>query len=203
MIFFIVVNLSPKLSNLSVLILDNYDSFTYNLLHYLEQYIDEIEVHRNDQIALGDIERFDAIVLSPGPGLPKAAGIMMEVLERYSNRKPILGVCLGLQAIVEHFGGSLRNIEQVKHGISSSCWATSDSVLFDGISSPFEIGHYHSWVANEDLPEQLEVTALNEDKLLMALRHRELPIEAVQFHPESVMTPMGMKMIENWCKSLR
>ncbi len=148
------------------------------------------------------MEKFDAIVLSPGPGLPKDAGIMMKALEVFSEKKPILGVCLGLQALVEHYGGALYNLPSVKHGIQSNCTAMNNAVLFQNIASPFQIGHYHSWVAKRPLPEVLEITAENEDGLIMGIKHKTLPIEAVQFHPESVMTEHGLKMIQNWCNSL-
>lgn len=146
--------------------------------------------------------KFDAIVLSPGPGLPKDAGIMMKAIEVISKKKPILGVCLGLQALVEYYGGELYNLPSVKHGIQSKCSSFDNAVLFQNIPSPFEVGHYHSWVAKKPLPDVLEITAENEEGLIMGIKHKTLPIEAVQFHPESVMTDNGLRMIQNWCESL-
>lgn len=202
MICFIVVDLPTKLRILSILVLDNYDSFTYNLVHYIEQFSQEVVVRRNDDISIPEMLKFDAIVLSPGPGLPKDAGIMMKAIEVISKKKPILGVCLGLQALVEYYGGELYNLPSVKHGIQSKCSSFDNAVLFQNIPSPFEVGHYHSWVAKKPLPDVLEITAENEEGLIMGIKHKTLPIEAVQFHPESVMTDNGLRMIQNWCESL-
>jgi anthranilate synthase component 2 len=202
MICFIVVDLPTKLRILSILVLDNYDSFTYNLVHYIEQFSQEVVVRRNDEISIPEMLKFDAIVLSPGPGLPKDAGIMMKALEVLAEKKPILGVCLGLQALVEHYGGELYNLPTVKHGIQSKCSSFNNTVLFQNIPSPFEVGHYHSWVAKKPLPDVLEITAENKEGLIMGIKHKTLPIEAVQFHPESVMTDNGLRMIQNWCESL-
>jgi anthranilate synthase component 2 len=202
MICFIVVDLPTKLRILSILVLDNYDSFTYNLVHYIEQFSQEVVVRRNDEISIPEMLKFDAIVLSPGPGLPKDTGIMMKALEVLAEKKPILGVCLGLQALVEHYGGELYNLPTVKHGIQSKCSSFNNTVLFQNIPSPFEVGHYHSWVAKKPLPDVLEITAENKEGLIMGIKHKTLPIEAVQFHPESVMTDNGLRMIQNWCESL-
>ena len=187
---------------MKVLLLDNYDSFTYNIFHYLRSNGVEVAVFRNDKISVEDAMLYDAIVLSPGPGLPSEAGVMMDVIAAAHSSKPILGVCLGLQALVEYFGGSLKNLGKVIHGRSSLCFSVENSILFENINSPFEVGHYHSWVA-DTIPNELIVTAKNEDDLVMAIRHRSLPIEAVQFHPESVLTPEGKQMIKNWIDSIK
>ncbi|MEZ4800005.1 MAG: aminodeoxychorismate/anthranilate synthase component II [Flavobacteriales bacterium] len=179
-----------------------YDSFTFNLFHYLEAEGERVDVFRNDEISLEDLQSYDAVVLSPGPGLPKDAGIMPAFLKSLDGSIPVLGVCLGLQGIVERFGGTLRNLEEVIHGQATSCIQENEDVLFEGISSPFQIGHYHSWVANE-IPSCLEVTSRNEEGLIMSVRHKEWPIHAVQFHPESVLTPNGRKMIQNWVSTVK
>lgn len=181
-----------------MLLLDNYDSFTYNLFHYLEGEGEDVVVRRNDEISIEEALQFDKIVLSPGPGLPKDAGIMPELLKRLPDTTKLLGVCLGLQAIVECYGGSLINLETVIHGQSSLAHCEDDlDILFKDIKSPFQIGHYHSWVASE-LGEDLIVTSRNESGLIMSIRHKFKPIHAVQFHPESILTPEGRKMIHNW-----
>jgi anthranilate synthase component 2 len=181
-----------------MLLLDNYDSFTYNLFHYLEGEGEDVVVRRNDEISIEEALQFDKIVLSPGPGLPKDAGIMPELLKRLPDTTKVLGVCLGLQAIVECYGGSLINLETVIHGQSSLAHCEDDlDILFEDIKSPFQIGHYHSWVASE-LGEDLIVTSRNENGLIMSIRHKFKPIHAVQFHPESILTPEGKKMIHNW-----
>ncbi len=186
-----------------VLLLDNYDSFTFNLFHYLEANGVEVEVYRNDEISVESALSFDAIVLSPGPGLPKDAGIMPSLLQQVSEDTPILGVCLGLQAIVESFGGTLKNLNEVLHGQSTFAHLIGeDDTLFKSISSPFQVGHYHSWAADA-IGNQLEVTAVNDDGIVMAIKHKNRPISAVQFHPESVLTPSGMQMITNWCESIK
>lgn len=186
-----------------VLLLDNYDSFTFNLFHYLEANEVELEVYRNDEISVETALSFDAIVLSPGPGLPKDAGIMPSLLQQVSEDTPILGVCLGLQAIVESFGGTLKNLNEVLHGQSTFAHLVGeDDTLFKNISSPFQVGHYHSWAADV-IGSELEVTAINDDGIVMAIKHKNRPISAVQFHPESVLTPSGMQMITNWCESIK
>ena len=181
-----------------MLLLDNYDSFTYNLFHYLEGEGEHVVVRRNDQISIEEALTFDKIVLSPGPGLPNEAGIMPELLRCLPNTTKVLGVCLGLQAIVECYGGKLINLENVIHGQSSLANCIDDSdILFKDIASPFQIGHYHSWVASE-IGKDLIVTSRNESGLIMSIRHKTKPIHAVQFHPESILTPEGRKMIRNW-----
>lgn len=183
-----------------VLLLDNFDSFTWNLHHLLEPLVDEVSVVRNDAITMDDAARFDRIVLSPGPGLPSEAGVMMELLWKLMPTRPILGVCLGLQGIVEVCGGTLFNQPQVMHGRTVKCIpGVPLDPLFAGIASPFDVGLYHSWAADPTtLPPSLKVTARSEPGVIMAVRHTTFNVCAVQFHPESVMTPEGGRMIENW-----
>jgi anthranilate synthase component 2 len=182
---------------LSVLILDNYDSFTYNLLDYIATISPSVAVKRNDEICLDDVEAYSHIVLSPGPKLPKDAGCMFQLIRQYVNTKKILGVCLGMQAIGEHFGGQLYNLAQPQHGMETSCQITANCSLFAGVPSPFRVGLYHSW-ALRNAPSPLEVVALSETGVVMAIQHKTLPIFGCQFHPESVLTPMGKKIIENF-----
>jgi anthranilate synthase component II len=186
-----------------VLIIDNYDSFTYNLYHYCLGNGREVEVRRNDLVSDHDLDACDRIVLSPGPGLPADAGRMPEIIKSYCGKKPILGICLGLQAIAESFGGELYNLHEVLHGQSSLCKKTQEGeVLFKGLGNEFEVGHYHSWIVkSEKLPDDLEITAINERGYIMALRHRYLDVRGVQFHPESVLTPGGRMMMNNWLNS--
>ncbi|WP_306639945.1 anthranilate synthase component II [Sanyastnella coralliicola] len=182
-----------------LLILDNYDSFTYNLHHYLVPMVDQVDVFRNDAIALDEVAAYDAVVLSPGPGLPKEAGIMMDLIERYVETKPILGVCLGHQALCEYFGGQLLNLPEVYHGRVSQCHIKDREGLFQGIPTPFTIGHYHSWVIDpETSGKGIQVTAINEFGWMMAMRHEQHPCCGVQFHPESVMTEYGKELLRNW-----
>lgn len=189
---------------MKILVLDNYDSFTYNLVHYVLEIADAtVEVFRNDEIKLDAVEKYDVIILSPGPGLPKDAGIMPALLKKYYTQKPILGVCLGHQAIGEAFGGDLHNLTRVYHGLETPVDITeAESKLFADIPTPFMAGRYHSWVVQpSELPAELKVTATAEDGSIMAMQHREFPIYGVQFHPESVMTPYGKKMLANFLKS--
>lgn len=183
---------------MKVLLLDSFDSFTYNLFHYLEAMGCEVKVARNNEITLAEVEEFDKIVLSPGPGLPENAGILMDLLQEFAVRKPILGVCLGMQAIALHFGGSLYNLPNVKHGIAEIAHQKEESLLFKGVSKKFEVGLYHSWAVNKELPKELKVTAISEKGVLMAIEHHDLPIYAVQFHPESILTREGKKIIQNF-----
>ncbi|MBC8769161.1 aminodeoxychorismate/anthranilate synthase component II [Arenibacter sp. BSSL-BM3] len=185
----------------SILVIDNYDSFTYNLVHYLEDLDCIVTVKRNDQISLEEIEGFDKIVLSPGPGIPDEAGLLKEIIAMYAPTKSIFGVCLGQQAIAEVFGGSLVNIDQVYHGIATKIDIVKDDILFDGLPKEIEVGRYHSWVVNPDLPEVLEATSFDENGQVMSLRHKIYDVSAVQFHPESVLTPYGKKILENWVKN--
>ena len=188
---------------MSLLVLDNYDSFTYNLVHILRDLGlgNEMEVHRNDKISLREVGKFDKILLSPGPGVPKDAGIMPELISRYADTKSILGVCLGHQAIGEAFGAKLHNLPLVYHGVTTSVNQVEKDRLFDGIPTDFTVCRYHSWVVSEEsLPEELEVTVRGEEGRIMGIRHKEYNVRGVQFHPESIMTEHGFKMIENWLK---
>lgn len=192
---------------MKLLILDNYDSFTYNLVQYLRELEDAptVEIFRNDEISLDEVGAYDAIVLSPGPGLPAEAGIMPELIQRYAATKPILGVCLGHQAIGEAFGGSLRNLDEVYHGISSPMHVTvPDAPLLKGLTNPFDAGRYHSWVIEAaDFPAELQVTARDEKGEIMALQHREYNLHGVQFHPESIMTDLGRQLLQNFVDQAR
>jgi anthranilate synthase component 2 len=186
---------------MNLFLLDNYDSFTYNLVEaFRELGVSSITVRRNDQFELDSLASFDAIVLSPGPGLPKDAGLMPEVLRTYAHRKPILGICLGLQAIVEHFGGSLYNLPAVYHGIASPLTIHEPyDPIFRGIESPFLAGRYHSWAAVPDsLPETLLVSSTDASGEIMSVRHAHLPVYGLQFHPESILTPAGPQMLSNF-----
>ncbi len=185
---------------MKILVLDNYDSFTYNLVHYIEELCDtEVDVFRNDKISLEDINNYTHIVLSPGPGVPKDAGILLDVIKTYHKTKKILGVCLGMQAIAEAFGGKLTNLKTVYHGISTPAEIVKDDILFNGLPKQIEIGRYHSWVADtETLPTCLTTTCIDSNSQIMALRHNEFDVRGVQFHPESVLTPQGKSMIQNW-----
>lgn len=181
-----------------VLVIDNYDSFTYNLVHYLEELDCKVTVKRNDQLTLDEVDAFDKIVLSPGPGIPDEAGLLKDIISKYSATKSIFGVCLGQQAIAEVFGGSLINLDQVYHGTATKISIIEEDVLFEGIPEEIEVGRYHSWVVHPDLPEVLVVTSVDENGQVMSLRHKEYDVSAVQFHPESVLTPHGKKILENW-----
>jgi anthranilate synthase component 2 len=183
-----------------ILILDNYDSFTFNLVHYVEQFCDGVNVMRNDEISLDEVQVFDAIVLSPGPGLPKDAGIMPELIKRYASTKKILGVCLGHQAIGEAFGASLKNLNQVHHGISiPTNIIVRDEPLFKDVPDRIETGRYHSWVIDsETVPAELIITAIDDEGEVMAIRHAQHDVCGVQFHPESLLTPDGLNIIRNW-----
>ena len=184
---------------MKIVIIDNYDSFTYNLSHLVKELGAEIAVVRNDQFRLDEIEAYSKIILSPGPGIPSEAGLLLDVIRTYAGRKPILGVCLGHQAIGEVFGAKLENLSDVFHGVATPCHIITDDPIFSGISRDITIGRYHSWVvAREDLPDCLEVTAVSDEGQIMALRHRNLNVRGIQFHPESVLTPDGKKMLQNW-----
>lgn len=189
---------------MKLLIIDNYDSFTYNLYHYLVGYFDETVVVKNDQ-ADSDIGReFDKIVLSPGPGLPSEAGIMPEIIARWKHEKSILGVCLGMQGIAEHFGAKLINLKAPMHGVESIVFPVKGirEALFNGLPEQFSVGHYHSWAVDATtLPNELIATSFNNQGLLMSLRHNHYNLTGVQFHPESIMTPHGRAILVNWAKS--
>lgn len=183
-----------------IAVIDNYDSFTYNLVHYLEDLDCEVTVYKNDQFELVDLEPYDKIILSPGPGIPDEAGLLKDVIRHFAPHKSILGVCLGQQAIGEVFGGQLENLPQVYHGVATPIKKTVvDENLFDDFSDEFVVGRYHSWVvSNTNFPDQLEITAVDENNHIMALRHRIYDIKGVQFHPESILTPNGKQMLKNW-----
>lgn len=184
----------------NIVVIDNYDSFVYNLVHYLEELECVVTVLRNDQFHIDDLAAYDGILLSPGPGIPEEAGLLKKVIQTYSATKPILGVCLGQQAIGEVFGGSLTNLEEVFHGVATTIdIVKKDTVLFKAMDSQIDVGRYHSWVvAKDDFPGSLEITAIDSNGQIMALRHREYDVRGVQFHPESVLTPQGKTMIKNW-----
>ena len=184
---------------MKTVIIDNYDSFTFNLAHLLKELGAEVDVVRNDQFELGTLERYDKIVLSPGPGIPSEAGLLLDVIRTYAGRKPMLGVCLGHQAIGEVFGAKLENLAEVYHGVATDCEHFSIDPIFNGMPRHFEVGRYHSWVVSKDgLPDCLEVTATSPDGNIMALRHKRYPVHGIQFHPESVLTPLGRQIVGNW-----
>ena len=184
---------------MKIVIIDNYDSFTYNLSHLVKELGAEVTVLRNDQFELPDLEPYSKIILSPGPGIPSEAGLLLDVIRTYAGRKPILGVCLGHQAIGEVFGARLENLSDVFHGVATPCHIVADDQLFGGIESDITVGRYHSWVVSQkDFPECLEITAVSDEGQIMALRHRVFNIHGIQFHPESVLTPDGKKMILNF-----
>lgn len=185
---------------MKTLLLDNYDSFTYNLLHYAEQFCAEIEVYRNDEISLDFVEQFEAIILSPGPGLPKDAGIMPAIIKRYSSTKRILGICLGHQAVAEAFGARLVNMKKVLHGVSRKTIVTNEKEkIFSGLPKEFNCGRYHSWaIEAKAFPDCLEITAIDDNDYVMAFRHKSFDVRGVQFHPESVLTENGIQIIRNF-----
>lgn len=186
----------------NVLVIDNYDSFTYNLVHYLEDLDCDVTVFRNDRLTLDDVKPFHKIVLSPGPGIPDEAGLLKEIIKTYAPTKSILGVCLGQQAIGEVFGGTISNLDEVFHGVATKVTlSVEDEIMFKGFEKTFEVGRYHSWVVNTDLPDCLEATSFDENGQIMSLRHKEYDVKGVQFHPESVLTPDGKKLLENWLNS--
>lgn len=181
-----------------VFVIDNYDSFTYNLVHYLEELNCEVTVKRNDQFELEELEDYPMILLSPGPGIPEESGLLKAAIARYAPTKKILGICLGQQAIGEVFGGSLVNLDKVYHGIATPVHVIKEDILFKGLPETFEVGRYHSWVVATPLPDELEATSLDDQGQLMSLKHKSYNIHAVQYHPESVLTPLGKKILENW-----
>jgi anthranilate synthase component 2 len=188
---------------MKILVIDNYDSFTYNLVHLLKELSGEaVDVYRNDRISLEDIGRYDKILISPGPGVPDQAGITKSMIKHYGQSKSILGVCLGCQAIAEAYGGSLVNLDKVYHGIETDIKVeVNDEPLFAGIPLRFRAGRYHSWVVNEkDLPEEIRITAKDDEGFVMAIAHTKQDVRGVQFHPESVMTPDGRQILHNWLK---
>ncbi|ANE49831.1 anthranilate synthase component II [Flavisolibacter tropicus] len=204
---------------MKILVFDNYDSFTYNLVHLVKKIVtDQVDVYRNDEIPLEEVAAYDKIILSPGPGLPSEAGELLPLINAYASQKSILGVCLGHQAIGEAFGGKLINLKQVYHGVAtpvvigkresatgneSQRFPIHDSRkgLFEGLGDQMDVGRYHSWVISEEgFPEELEVTARDENDYIMALQHKSFDVQGVQFHPESVLTPLGEQILRNWLK---
>ncbi len=185
-----------------ILVIDNYDSFTYNLVHYLEDLDCEVTVKRNDKIDLKEIENYDKILLSPGPGIPDEAGLLKPIIKKYASTKSILGVCLGQQAIAEVFGGKIENLSEVYHGVSTEVKLTNtDEVLYTDIPQKIEVGRYHSWVVSKDLPDELIVTSVDENGEIMSLKHKDFNLRAVQYHPESILTPKGKQILKNWVES--
>jgi anthranilate synthase component 2 len=206
---------------LKILVFDNYDSFTYNLVHLVEKITHEkVDVHRNDQIPLEKVKDYDKIILSPGPGIPEEAGLLLPLIKEYASSKSILGVCLGHQAIGQAFGGKLINLSSVFHGVATrievgsrksevgslksevgSLRSEVRSLLFEGLPNELEVGRYHSWVVSkEDFPPDLEITAEDETGMIMGLQHKTFDVQGVQFHPESVLTPRGEDIMRNWLK---
>ena len=184
---------------MKIVIIDNYDSFTYNLSHLVKELGADVTVFRNDKFLLNEIEQYDKIILSPGPGIPSAAGLLLDVIRTYRGRKPMLGVCLGHQAIGEVFGARLTNLSTVYHGVATEGTQYGNDPIFRGMPKRIIMGRYHSWVVDStSLPECLEVTAMSDDGYIMALRHRHYDIHGIQFHPESVLTPEGRQIVRNW-----
>ena len=185
-----------------VLLIDNFDSFTYNLVHAIEPMVKELVVWRNNEFNIASVARFDKIIFSPGPALPEEAGLMMDVIKEYASHKPMLGVCLGFQALVEFYGGKLENFDPVRHGESKMIQVTNHDSIFSELNEMEEVGLYHSWgIRSEQLPSTFINLATDDEGVVMALKHKNLPLYGLQFHPESIMTPNGVKMLENWIKS--
>lgn len=189
------------LKDLRILVFDNYDSFTYNLVHLVEKITGtKPDVYRNDKVSLDDIEKYDKIILSPGPGIPMEAGLLLPLIKRYGETKSILGVCLGHQAIGEVFGGNLINLDTVYHGVATNCNITDPAAtIFKDVEQPLHVGRYHSWIISRDnFPKVLKITAEDDNGYIMALEHETYDLTGVQFHPESVLTPSGEKILHNW-----
>ncbi len=185
-----------------ILVIDNYDSFTYNLVHYLQAFHCDVTVKRNDKLTLEEVNAFDKIVLSPGPGLPDEAGLLKSIIKAYAPIKSILGVCLGLQAIAEVFGGSLINLDTVYHGMASTIKIIEkDAVLYRNIPETLEAGRYHSWVVSKKLPPELIVTSVDDEGHIMSVKHKHYDVRGVQYHPESILTPQGKQILKNWVES--
>lgn len=188
---------------MKILVVDNYDSFVYNLVHYIQQLgFDDVVVARNNKISLEEVEQYDKILLSPGPGIPEEAGIMLDLIKQYGSTKSIMGVCLGHQAIAEAYGSELENMSEVLHGVGNKMKIVASDVIYEGLPREFEVGRYHSWQVKKDsLGETFKLTAVDEKGNVMSIRHKEHDVVGVQFHPESVLTQHGLKIIENWLKS--
>ena len=186
-----------------ILVFDNYDSFTYNLVQMIEEIVGhEVDVIRNDQIPLAEIEKYDKIILSPGPGVPEEAGILLDLIKTYAPTKSIFGVCLGQQAIAEAFGGNLINLSEIFHGVATEAKQTQEHILFNNLPEILEVGRYHSWAVNpEGFPEELEITSVDNQGMIMSLKHKKYDVHGVQYHPESILTPSGRKIIENFLKN--
>ena len=185
-------------SPISIMVIDNYDSFVYNLVHYLEDFGCQVSVCRNDELHLDDLASYTHLLLSPGPGIPEEAGLLKDIIHRYGSQKNILGICLGQQAIAEVFGGTLRNLDKVYHGVATQIrTSVPDESLFSQLGDSFMVGRYHSWVV-DSLPDSLEATSFDENGEIMSLRHRSYNVKGVQFHPESVLTPQGKQILWNW-----
>ena len=182
-----------------IVIIDNYDSFTYNLSHLVKEMGVQVTVYRNVKFQLKQLEEFDKIILSPGPGIPEEAGLLLDVIRTYAGRKPILGVCLGHQAIGQVFGGKLTNLHDVYHGVETPVHIISQDYIFDTLPDTYQVGRYHSWVVDkENFPSCLEITSVSDEGYIMSLRHREYDIKGIQYHPESILTPYGKIIIKNW-----
>ena len=187
---------------MKILVIDNYDSFTYNLVHSVKKFANDITVVRNDGISLEEVDQYDKILLSPGPGVPDEANLLKPIIQKYAATKSIFGVCLGQQAIGEVFGGTLLNTQEVFHGVKSDITVIKDDILFNNLPKELEVGRYHSWVVStENFPEDLEITAVGPKGEIMALRHKIYDVRGVQFHPESILTPLGDEMIKNWLEA--
>jgi len=189
---------------MKIVVIDNYDSFTYNLVHAIKKISGQpVDVIRNDELELSDLEKYDKIVLSPGPGIPTEAGLLMDIIREFAPRKSMLGVCLGHQAIGESFGAKLTNMSHVLHGIATPICVTSpDPILFEELPAKFDVGRYHSWIVDQEgLPDCLQITSLDDNGQIMSLKHKQYDVRGVQFHPESVLTPLGEKIIANWLKN--
>ena len=186
---------------MKIFILDNFDSFTYNLVHIIEQFASDVVVKRNDETNIPEIRNFDKIVLSPGPGLPSDVKIMQSIIDEYKHTKPILGVCLGHQAIAEYFGANLLNMPEVNHGREFETQIIKNDYIFNNIPNKFYSGRYHSWIVDQNnFPDDLEITSIDNYNQIMSLKHKEFDIRGVQFHPESIMTKYGKEMLKNWVK---
>ena len=185
-----------------VLVIDNYDSFTYNLVHYLQDMDCEVVVKRNDKLSLEEVDQFEKILLSPGPGIPDEAGLLKAIIKRYGPTKSILGICLGQQAISEVYGGSIENLNKVYHGVATSIKRINDDeILYKGIPQEFEVGRYHSWVVSKEMPDALMITSIDENGEIMSIKHVDHDVRAVQYHPESILTPLGKQLLKNWVDS--
>lgn len=186
---------------MKVLVIDNYDSFVFNLVHYLEELGCGVIVKRNDKLTLEEVDAYTKILLSPGPGIPDEAGLLKQIIEKYAPTKSIFGVCLGQQAIGEVFGGKLINLDTVFHGVATPVKVVADDILFKNMPEIFDVGRYHSWVVQSPLPEDLVITSVDENGQVMSLRHKKYDVRGVQYHPESVLTPLGKTILKNWIEN--